>query len=188
MTETPTTSSDQDRPYTHAAKIVVVGESGVGKTSIIVRFCKGFFNPEYLSTIGVNFFVQDVKMGSRTLRFQIWDTAGQEQFGPLRHRYYVGSKGAILVYDKSSSSSYRKLDHWIQEIRDGAGEVPIILVGNKADLAEAIGYEFGQQFARTYQLSFIETSAKTGMNVSQVFTALAPQVIEYIRRTSRSQE
>jgi Ras-related protein Rab-8A len=186
MTEHPRTPSDQDRAYSHAAKIVVVGEAGVGKTSIIVRFCKGFFNPEYLSTIGVNFFVQDVKMSTRILRFQIWDTAGQEQFSPLRRRYYVGAKGAILVYDKSSSSSYRKLDHWIQDIWDGAGQVPIVLVGNKADLAEAIGYEFGEQFARTYQLSFIETSAKTGMNVSQVFTTLAPQVIEYIHKASQS--
>lgn len=186
MTETPTKTLDQDRPYTHAAKIVVVGEASVGKTSLIVRYCKGFFNPEYLSTIGVSFFVQDVKIGNRTLRLQIWDTAGQEQFGPLRRRYYVGSKGAILVYDKSSSNSYWQLDRWVQEIKESAGEVPIVLVGNKADLAEAIGYEFGQQFANAHQLSFIETSAKTGMNISQVFTTLAPQVIDYIRKESLS--
>lgn len=185
---TPTNSEDQPHgpKYTHAAKIVVVGEASVGKTSIIVRFCKGFFNPEYISTIGVNFFVQDVELGDRVLRLQIWDTAGQEQFGPLRRRYYVGAKGAVLVYDKSNSNSYRRLDYWIDEIRESAGKVPIILVGNKADLEEAVGYEFGRQLAYTHKLSFIEASAKTGMNVDRIFTFIAPQIIDYITRTSRS--
>ncbi len=184
----PTQSDDQhDSPkYTHAAKMVVVGEASVGKTSLIVRYCKGFFNPEYISTIGVNFFVQDVDLGNRVLRLQIWDTAGQEQFGPLRRRYYVGAKGAVLVYDKSDSSSYQRLDYWLDEIRENTGEVPIILVGNKADLEEAVGYEFGRQVAYTYKLSFIEASAKTGENVDKIFTTIAPQIIEYIDRTSRS--
>ncbi len=186
MTEIPTHPQDKPRSFTHAAKIVVVGEASVGKTSLIVRFCKGFFNPEYLSTIGVNFFIQEIDMGDMVLKLQIWDTAGQEQFGPLRRRYYVGAKGAVLVYDKSSSSTYRRLDYWIEEIKEGAGEVPIILVGNKSDLAEAIGYEFGHQFASAHGLSFIEASAKSGMNASKVFTLLAPRVIDYINKTSRS--
>ncbi len=181
MTDTPPTT--QDRHITHAAKVIVVGEAGVGKTSLIVRFCKGFFNPEYISTIGVTFFIHEIKVGDKVLKLQIWDTAGQEQFGPLRKRYYLGAKGAVLVYDKSSS--HTQLDHWIQEIKEGAGDIPIILVGNKADLAEAISYEFGQQFATTHGLSFLEASAKTGTGTTEIFTLLAPQIIEYIDKTSK---
>ena len=168
--------------YSHAAKIIVVGEATVGKTSLIVRYVKGIFNPSYILTIGVNFYVQDVRVGERVLRLQIWDTAGQERFGPIRKLYYFGTKGVVLVYDKSNEKTFERLGYWLKEIGEHAGDVPIILVGNKADLEGIISHEQGNQFAQAQGLSFLEASAKTGHQTMKIFNLTASQVIDYLAR------
>ncbi len=169
-------------PYSHAAKVLVVGEATVGKTSLIVRYVKGIFNPSYILTIGVNFFVQDVRVGDRILRLQIWDSAGQERFGPIRKLYYYGAKGVILVYDKTNERTFERLGSWLKEIEEHAGNIPITLVGNKADLEETISHERGMRFAQAHGLTFLEASAKTGHHTMKIFNLTASQIINYLAR------
>lgn len=166
-------------PYTHLAKAVVVGDGAVGKTSLLVRYIKGIFDPRYLSTIGVDFFIKDIVVDNRLIRLQIWDTGGQERFGPIRKLYYRGAKGVLLVYDKSNPQSFQRLDYWLKEIKQGCGNVPIILVGNKADLEPAITTEEGQQYAKEQSLTFIETSAKSNLNTDASFSTLAQLIVKY---------
>jgi Ras-related protein Rab-1A len=183
-TDTSTDDLSSDSPtYTHAAKVIVVGAATVGKTSLIVRFVKGIFNPSYILTIGVNFYVHDINLADKVLRLQIWDTAGQERFGPIRKLYYYGTKGVILVYDKTNVESFEKLEFWLNEIKTHTGDVPIILVGNKADLEEIITFEQGKQFAQNHQLTFLEASAKTGHHTLQIFNLLATHVNDFLSRT-----
>lgn len=180
---TPTDSSDyvSDSPtYTHRAKIVVVGDAAVGKTSLIVRYVKGVFNPSYIITLGVNFFVQDISLGEKKLRLQIWDTAGQERFGPVRKKYYMGARGALLVFDQSNRTSFERLDYWVDEVRRSCGEIPLVLVGNKADLHPSVTVEEVQKFASEHDFSYVETSAKTGMNTVKPFFLLAPLILSLI--------
>jgi small GTP-binding protein len=167
----------EKRPWTHIAKVVVIGNAEVGKTSLTVRFVDGYFNPKYLMTIGTNFFVKDIVLGERVLRLQLWDTAGQERFGPIRTMFYRGSRGALLVYDQTNKASFERLGFWIEEIRKVCGDIPIILVGNKADLPVKVAPEQGNQFASEYNMPFIESSAKTGLNVRAAFERLGQLVI-----------
>jgi small GTP-binding protein len=177
MTRLPSEYRSDKPTYTHRAKIVVVGDAAVGKTSLIIRYVKGVFNPSYILTLGVNFFIQDISIGEKTLRLQIWDTAGQERFGPVRQKYYKGARGAVLVFDLAKSESFERLDFWIKEVKNACGDIPMIFVGNKADLHPSVTSEQIQEFASSYHLTYVETSAKTGMNTVKPFFLLAPQIL-----------
>ncbi len=157
--------------------MTVIGNAEVGKTSLVVRYVEGYFNPKYLMTIGSNFFVKDIEIGDRVLRFQLWDTAGQERFGPIRKVFYRGSKGALLVYDRANPVSFERLSFWIEEIRKVCGDIPLILVGNKADLPVKVAPEKGEQFAKEHNIPFMESSAKTGLNVGHAFERLGQLVL-----------
>jgi small GTP-binding protein len=175
---TPPSGYHSDKPtYTHRAKIVVVGDAAVGKTSLIVRYVKGVFNPSYIITLGVNFFIQDINIGENTLRLQIWDTAGQERFGPVRQKYYKGARGAVAVFDLAKPESFDRLDFWVKEVKQACGDIPLVFVGNKADLRPTVTSDQIQNFAAGYNLQYIETSAKTGMNTVKPFLLLAPQIL-----------
>jgi small GTP-binding protein len=169
----------EKRPWTHIAKVVVIGNAEVGKTSLVVRYVEGYFNPKYLMTIGTNFFVKDIEMGENVLRLQLWDTAGQERFGPIRKLFYRGAKGAILVYDRANPQSFERLDFWLEEVRKGCGEIPIVLVGNKTDLPAKVAPEQGEQFAKERGMLFVESSAKTGLNVGLAFERLSQLVLSH---------
>ncbi len=179
-TESTTQPIAAKRPYTHIAKAVVVGDAAVGKTSLLVRYVKGIFNPTYILTIGVAFHVKDIILGENVLRMQIWDTGGQERFGPIRQLYYRGTKGVLLVYDRANRTSFERAAYWLKEVRRGCGDVPVILVANKADLDAVVKPEEGQKFAEENALSFVETSAKTDLNTDLAFSILAGQVIENV--------
>ncbi|MHA2406632.1 MAG: Rab family GTPase [Candidatus Hermodarchaeia archaeon] len=178
MTDPPSEYVSDKPTYSHRAKIVVVGDAAVGKTSLIVRYVKGVFNPSYIITLGVNFFVQDINIGDKTLRLQIWDTAGQERFGPVRQKYYKGARGALLVFDLANPTSFERLDFWIKEVKQACGDIPIVFVGNKADLRSGVTSDQIQEFASGYDLQYVETSAKTGMNTVKPFILLAPQILD----------
>ncbi len=180
MTPPPAEYSSEKPTYTHRAKVIVVGDAAVGKTSLIVRYVKGVFNPSYIITLGVNFFIQDISLGEKTLRFQIWDTAGQERFGPVREKYYKGARGGVIVFDLANPTSFEQLNFWLAEVKRCCGEIPLVLVGNKADLRPAISNEKANEFASRYNLTYVETSAKTGMNTVKPFFLLAPQILESI--------
>jgi small GTP-binding protein len=176
------------RPYTRIAKAVVIGDAAVGKTSLLVRYIKGIFNPTYVLTIGVSFFVRDVVVGDEVLRVQLWDTGGQERFGPIRQLYYRGTKGVLLVYDRTNPESFKRLGYWLDEVRRGCGEVPAVIVGNKADLPAAVPSDDAERFASERRLALLETSAKTDFNTDKAFTTLARLIMGQISQASGSSE
>ncbi len=168
------------RPYTHIAKAVVVGDAAVGKTSLLIRYVKGIFNPTYLLTIGVAFHVKDIVVGENVLRMQMWDTGGQERFGPIRQLYYRGAKGVLVMYDRSNPASFNRVDYWLKEAKRACGDVPVVLVANKADLAEKVKSEDGKMKAEEHSMVFVETSAKNDANVDNAFSELSKLILNRV--------
>jgi small GTP-binding protein len=177
----PTESTTQPivtkRPYTHIAKAVVVGDAAVGKTSLLVRYVKGIFNPTYILTIGVAFHVKDIVVGENVLRMQVWDTGGQERFGPIRQLYYRGAKGVLLVYDQSNVESFNRIEYWLNEVKRACGDVPKVLVANKSDLTAKVKSGNGRAKAEAHSMVFVETSAKEDTNVDFAFSELSRLIL-----------
>ncbi|KAK4756972.1 hypothetical protein SAY87_007099 [Trapa incisa] len=158
------------------AKLVLLGDMGAGKTSLVLRFVKGQFHEYQESTIGAAFFTQVLSLNEATVKFDIWDTAGQERYHSLAPMYYRGAAAAVVVYDITSMDSFQKAKKWIQELqRQGNPKLIIFLVANKADLGQkrAVDNEVGEQYAKANGLSFMETSAKTAQNVNELFYEIA---------------
>ncbi|KAG2237737.1 hypothetical protein INT48_009675 [Thamnidium elegans] len=152
--------------------VVLIGDSGVGKTNLLSRFTRNEFNLESKSTIGVEFATRSIQVDNKVIKAQIWDTAGQERYRAITSAYYRGAVGALLVYDISKHSTYESVDRWLKELRDHAdSNIVIMLVGNKSDLRHlrAVPTEEAKQFASDNGLSFIETSALDATNVDQSF-------------------
>jgi len=166
--------------YDYLFKSIVVGDGGVGKTALTLRFSKGFFTEDYKMTIGVDFHVKtiniDTNEGPIRAKLQIWDTGGQERFSSIRPMYYRGSLGALLIFDLTNSASFEHLPGWIEEVRANVkNEIPLLLVGNKSDLVEqrAVSLNEINTFTRDFNLYYMETSAKTGDGVGDCFYILA---------------
>ncbi|KAK8893233.1 hypothetical protein M9Y10_021650 [Tritrichomonas musculus] len=155
-------------------KIVFIGDSSVGKTSIINQYIYGSVTPDHQPTIGIDFFAKSLKIDNKSIRLQIWDTAGQEKFHSMIPMYIRTSTVAVLVYDITSKASFESLDKWLQTVFDHANPI-IFIVGNKVDLQEqrAVTTEEGQKFADEHQAHFIETSARTPTNIHTLFTQIA---------------
>jgi len=158
-------------------KLVLLGESAVGKSSLVLRFVKGQFHEYQESTIGAAFLTQTISIDENTIvKFEIWDTAGQERYHSLAPMYYRGAQAAIVVYDITNQESFAKAKNWIKELqRQAHPNIVIALSGNKADLAakRVVEYEEAQAYAEDNGLLFMETSAKSSMNVQDIFTVIA---------------
>jgi small GTP-binding protein len=157
-------------------KIVVVGASGVGKSAIVQRLVDGVFREESTSTVGVEFKPFIVPVDDQNVKLQIWDTAGQERFKSVSRAYFRNAVGAVLVYDITSDTSFDELANWLHELQQLANSnALILLVGNKKDLEaqRQVGAEQARDFAERHKLDYLETSAKSGQNVSETFTRLA---------------
>ncbi|KAM9498416.1 ras-related protein Rab-6A-like isoform 2-T2 [Salvelinus alpinus] len=157
-------------------KLVFLGEQSVGKTSLITRFMYDSFDNTYQATIGIDFLSKTMYLEDRTIRLQLWDTAGQERFRSLIPSYIRDSAAAVVVYDITNVNSFQQTTKWIDDVRTERGsDVIIMLVGNKTDLADKrqITTEEGEQRAKELNVLFIETSAKTGYNVKQLFRRVA---------------
>lgn len=157
-------------------KLVFLGEQSVGKTSLITRFMYDSFDSTYQATIGIDFLSKTMYLEDRTVRLQLWDTAGQERFRSLIPSYIRDSTVAVVVYDITNVNSFQLTSKWIDDVRTERGsDVIIMLVGNKTDLEEKrqISIEEGEQRAKELNVMFIETSAKTGSNVKQLFRRVA---------------
>ncbi|XP_052812841.1 uncharacterized protein LOC128240289 [Mya arenaria] len=158
-------------------KLVLLGDQGVGKSSIALRFVRGEFTENSEATIGAAFLTQTVSVSGQTIKFDIWDTAGQERYHSLAPMYYRGAQAAVVVYDITNKNTFERAVKWIKELKQQANsQIVIVLAGNKADMAaekRTVPKEEGQSFAEENNLIFTEASAKTGMCVGDVFMAIA---------------
>ncbi|XP_028990002.1 ras-related protein Rab-37-like isoform X3 [Betta splendens] len=166
-------------------KTILVGDSGVGKTSLLVQFDQGKFIPgSFSATVGIGFTNKVVTVDGVNVKLQIWDTAGQERFRSVTHAYYRDAHALFLLYDITSKSSFDNIRAWLTEIHEYAqSHVVIMLLGNKADMSSdrAIQRDEGERLAREYSVPFMETSAKTGVNVELAFTAVAKYEAVYTK-------
>ena len=152
--------------------VVLIGDSGVGKSNLLSRFTRNEFNLESKSTIGVEFATRSIQVDSKTIKAQIWDTAGQERYRAITSAYYRGAVGALLVYDIAKHQTYENVTRWLKELRDHAdSNIVIMLVGNKSDLRHlrAVSTDEAKQFSSENGLMFIETSALDASNVELAF-------------------
>jgi len=169
----------RDEDYDYLFKVVLIGDSGVGKSNILARFTRDEFNLESKSTIGVEFATKSVPTDGKVIKAQIWDTAGQERYRAITSAYYRGAVGALLVYDLSKRQTYENVERWLKELRDHADEhIVVMLVGNKADLRHlrTVQTEEAVAFAEKHQLASIETSALESTNVEQAFHKLLSEI------------
>jgi small GTP-binding protein len=158
--------------YDYLFKIVLIGDSGVGKSNLLSRFTRDEFNLESKSTIGVEFATRALTVEGKNVKAQIWDTAGQERYRAITSAYYRGAVGALLVYDIAKVGSYEDVERWLQELRDHADpNIVVMLVGNKTDLESLrqVQTDVAKDFAQRSDLSFIETSALEAQNVEAAF-------------------
>ncbi|PVU86070.1 hypothetical protein BB559_006681 [Furculomyces boomerangus] len=163
---------NKDDEYDYLFKVVLIGDSGVGKSNLLSRFTRNEFNLESKSTIGVEFATRGIQVDDKTIKAQIWDTAGQERYRAITSAYYRGAVGALLVYDIAKHGTYDNVNRWLKELRDHAdSNIVIMLVGNKSDLRHlrAVPTDDAKQFANDNGLFFIETSALDSNNVEQAF-------------------
>ncbi|KAA8643645.1 Rab family GTPase [Aspergillus tanneri] len=163
--------------------LVLIGDSGVGKSNLLSRFTRNEFNLDSKSTIGVEFATRSIQVDSKTIKAQIWDTAGQERYRAITSAYYRGAVGALLVYDISKHQTYDNVNRWLKELRDHAdSNIVIMLVGNKSDLRHlrAVPTEEAKQFASENNLSFIETSALDASNVELAFQNILTEIYRIV--------
>ncbi|ORX70802.1 GTPase of the Ypt/Rab family [Linderina pennispora] len=161
--------------YDYLFKVVLIGDSGVGKSNLLSRFTRNEFNLESKSTIGVEFATRSIQVDSKTIKAQIWDTAGQERYRAITSAYYRGAVGALLVYDIAKHATYENVSRWLKELRDHADS-------NISDLRHlrAVPTEEAKQFASENGLFFIETSALDSSNVEQAFQQILTEIYRIV--------
>lgn len=165
--------------YDYLFKLLLIGDSGVGKSCLLLRFADDTYTQSYISTIGVDFKIRTIELEGKTVKLQIWDTAGQERFRTITSSYYRGAHGIIIVYDVTDKESFKNVKHWIQEIDKYAADgVKKLLVGNKCDLQskKVVSYDEAKELADSLQMPFMETSAKNSHNVEQAFQMMADEI------------
>lgn len=173
------------KQYDVLFRLLLIGDSGVGKTCLLCRFTDNEFHSSHISTIGVDFKMKTIEVDGIKVRIQIWDTAGQERYQTITKQYYRRAQGIFLVYDISSERSYQHIMKWVSDVDEYAPEgVQKILIGNKADEEQKrqVGREQGQQLAKEYGMDFYETSACTNLNIKESFTRLTELVLQAHRK------
>ncbi|KZV89036.1 ras-domain-containing protein [Exidia glandulosa HHB12029] len=164
-------------------KVVIIGDSGVGKTNLLSRFTRNEFSIDSKSTIGVDFATKFINISDKTVKAQLWDTAGQDRYRAITAAYYRGAVGALLVYDITRRGTYDNLLRWLKELRDFADtNAVIMLVGNKSDLKHirAISTEEATAFSAEHGLSFLETSALDSSNVDEAFNTVVNDIFKIV--------
>ncbi|GAB2225874.1 hypothetical protein Droror1_Dr00021644 [Drosera rotundifolia] len=165
--------------YDYLFKLLLIGDSAVGKSCLLLRFADDSYVDSYISTIGVDFKIRTIELDGKTIKLQIWDTAGQERFRTITSSYYRGAHGIIIVYDVTEMDSFNNVKQWLNEIDRYANEsVCKLLVGNKSDLVDdkVVDTQTAKAFADELGIPFLETSAKDATNVEQAFLTMAGEI------------
>jgi len=167
------------RSYDELFKLVIVGDSGVGKSCFLLRYADDAFTESFISTIGVDFRFKSINVNDKIIRLQIWDTAGQERFRTITAAYYRGADGILIVYDITHRESFSSITGWLEEalkyVDDG---VPFVIIGNKSDRTDRqVSYNELEQFGKKYNILYAECSARTGENIDNVFLELANKLL-----------
>ena len=160
-------------------KIILIGDSSVGKTNIFTKYLNDEFDPDSKATVGVEFGTKNLKINNKLIKVQIWDTAGQERYRSITSAYYKGAKGSLLVYDITNKLTFDNLDKWISELKNnGDSDISMILVVNKTDLESnrVVSLEEGKNKAKFNKMAFIETSALNGNNIEKAFNELITDI------------
>lgn len=178
-------------------KIVLAGDGAVGKTAIRERYLGKGFSSNYMMTIGADFALKEASIREKSIKFQIWDLAGQPRFGTVRSVYYYGCLGGLLLFDVTRPDTFTNLDSWLEEIfkHNGKGMIPIVLLGNKVDLRDQFpnhisdgqAEEFAEKLSKKtmesgFPVKYMPTSAKTGLNVSAAFDMLGSVYLDYVEK------
>ena len=167
--------------YNYLFKYIIIGDSSVGKSNLLMKFAHNKFTEDYQATIGVEFGAKNVELNSQTYRIQIWDTAGQENFRSITRAYYKNSVCAMVVYDITNKESFEHVQNWIEDVRNQSPKtVLIILIGNKIDLEDqrVVSYDEGNEFAMKNGLIFGETSAKSGVGIEEIFLKSVQEIVK----------
>ena len=163
------------RKFDYSLKVVVVGDSGVGKTCLLIRFIRDLWDEDSQPTLGVEFMTKIVQTEKHRIQLQLWDTAGQELFRSVTRGYYRGSAGALLVFDLTNRDSFENINRWLQDVKDVArSDVVTLLIGNKSDLCadkRQVTKEEAEEFAKQHNMQYFETSAKTGDEIANAINA-----------------
>jgi Ras-related protein Rab-2A len=169
--------------FNYMLKYIIIGDSGVGKSNILLQYLQGKFNEEFQTTIGVEFGAKNLNLKDKIYRIQIWDTAGQEMFRSITRSYYKNSVCACVVYDITNRNSFDNIRSWIEDCKKHSPKtVFLVLIGNKNDLESSrkVSYDEGEDFAKKYGMLFYETSAKTGKNINEVFMNSCSEIAKKI--------
>ncbi|XP_076362936.1 ras-related protein Rab-35-like [Tachypleus tridentatus] len=178
------------REYDHLFKLLIIGDSGVGKSSLLLRFADNTFSGNYITTIGVDFKIRTIEVEGQRVKLQIWDTAGQERFRTITSTYYRGTHGVIVVYDVTNGESFANVKRWLHEIEQNCDVVNRILVGNKNDDPDrkVVLTEDSQRFADQMEIQLFETSAKENINVEEMFNAITKMVLKTKKEQKERQQ
>ena len=178
---------NSDKEYEYLIKILIVGDSTVGKTNFIKKYVENKFNESYFASTGIDLITTSIKIEGKSFKIQIWDTAGQEKYRAMTKNLFLKTQGIVIIFDISNETSFINLKSWMNDIKEEcSADIPMILVGNKLDLEDkrVIDKERAMEFAKNKKLEYIETSSKTGENINKALSLIIEKI--YRRADSNS--